>query len=217
MRFELPADIRRYVRGKVLRCVLPFAFLELAFALALIFFGHKLFSTDVIGFRILCYFLVLMAPFPVTRFPFAILDRSWYGEIVDVEVKSRYSAHGSARLTLRSEQVILLKIRTPEGEILRKEATVCDQRTSRPGLDDVGLIKSKAESHTSEYRIGDTVYHFYGLSELFVIGQRRSVNVNCVVCGSENPRTSTHCHHCGHTLLHTILNNDTPLDQGGSS
>jgi hypothetical protein len=201
MRFELPADIRRYVRGKVLRCVLPFAFLELAFALALIFFGHKLFSTDVIGFRILCYFLVLMAPFPVTRFPFAILDRSWYGEIVDVEVKSRYSAHGSARLTLRSEQVILLKIRTPEGEILRKEATVCDQRTSRPGLDDVGLIKSKAESHTSEYRIGDTVYHFYLVKQLLVVHKDKYAFCRCMLCAQSNAEERNTCWNCGASLM----------------
>ena len=201
MTFELPKDIQRHVRNHVLKCVIPFAVLEITLIFILAFLGHMLFSTSVIGFRILCYFLVLIVPFFITKFPLKLIDRSWYGEIIQVDIKSRTVVYGSTRLNLRNEQAVLLMIKTPEREVLHKEALICDQAPQRPGVQDGELIKSKLENHATEYQVGDTVYHFYGLKQLLVIHKNKYEFSRCLICSQNNAGDRDICWHCGHSLI----------------
>lgn len=74
-KISLPQDIQKYVLKNVLKCVIPFAILEIVFGIILFFYGKALFPTDVKGFQILCYFLVLTIPFFITKIPFKILHK----------------------------------------------------------------------------------------------------------------------------------------------
>ena len=201
MKFDLPKDIQHHVRNNILKCVVPFAVLEISLIFTLIFFGHVLFPTSLIGIRILCYFLVLIVPFFLTKFPVKLIDRSWYGDIIKVTVKSRTAIYGTTKLNLRSEQAVLLTIKAPDGEILRTEAMVCDQRPHHPGIQNGEINQSKIENHATEYQIGDTVYHFYGLQQLLVIHQNKYEFSRCLICSQNNAGDRDICWHCGHSLI----------------
>ena len=204
----LPEDIQKHVRKNVLKCVIPFSFLEIAFTIILIFFGNTLFPTKVKGFQILCYFLVLIAPFFITGFPFKIMDRAWCGEIIGVQYKSRLTAYGGARLRARTEQVVIIKVKTADGEILQKEAMVCEQKPFHPEIADGDVVTRKMENYVSEYQVGDTVYHVYGLKQLLVIRKDKQNFVRCLVCSQSNTNDRDTCWDCGHTLV-----KDAPLRQ----
>ena len=167
----------------------------------LFFGGTALFPTERNGVRIFCYFLVLTVPFFITKFPFKIIDRSWSGEIIHVQYKSRLTAYWGGRLRARTEQVVIIKVRTPDGEILRKEAMVCEQRPFRPGVADGEVVTSKLENHLSEYEVGDIVYHFYGLKQLLVVRKRKQEFVRCLVCSQSNTNDRETCWDCGHSLI----------------
>ena len=200
----LPKDIQKHVRTNVLKCVIPFAILEIVLGIILFFYGKTLFPTDVKGFQILCYFLVLTIPFFITKFPFKIIDRSWSGEIIQVQYKSRLTAYWGGRLRARTEQVVIIKVRMPNGEILRKEAMICEQRPFRPGVADGEVVTSKLENHLSEYEIGDTVYHFYGLKQLLVVRKDKQNFVRCLVCSQSNTNDREECWGCGHSLIKDV-------------
>lgn len=214
-RIVLPKDIKNYVRKTFALRLLKFLILAAASSFLIYFLNERIMERS----HILVYTLLLVGlgimPFWVSELPMRLLDSTWHGTVKNVDIKEVTGTFTSGtRVYPYTNHIFILTVEKENGKTVKVKAK---EYSFERCVGFKAPRKGNIQHHMNDYKVGDTVYHFYGLSELFVIGQRRSVNVNCVVCGSENPRTSTHCHHCCHTLLHTILNNDTPLDQGGSS
>ncbi len=160
---------------------------------------------------------IFVLPFWITEVPFKLLDKSWCGTVKAVDIKEQIGTYTA--LNLRSypytKHSIILTVETENGETIKVKAK---EYGIRRGRRDFAVLSEKdIQQHMNDYREGDTVYHFYGLTELFVIRKKPSTNVNCVICGSQNPIESCKCYHCGHTLLHTLLENSPSSDQGAAS
>ena len=212
---SLPKDIKRYVRKTILLRLLKFVILSAISSFLIYFLNDRIMERcHILVYTGLLVGLGIM-PFWVSEIPMKLFDSSWRGIVKAVDIKEETgTVTVSTRVIPYTNHIFILTVEKENGKIVKVKAKEYGyKRYKGSKVPHAGDI----QHHLNDYKEGDTVYHFYGLTELFVIGKNRPMNVNCVVCGSENPRTSTHCHHCGHTLLHTILNNDTPLDQGGSS
>lgn len=212
---KLPKDIRRHIcRISVLR-LLKFLLLE-TLSFLLIFFLHERILEE---FHIIAYmfFLVVtaLAPVLITELPQKLLDRSWRGTVKAIHIKEKSAVYLFNSCSKPYKKlVIILTVETDKGRTIQVNAKEYGIRRSQ-GFADPN--ERNVQLHMNDYREGDAVYHFYGLSELFVIGANRPMNVNCVVCGSENPKSSGRCHSCGHTLLHTLLDPSASQDKGVSS
>lgn len=214
-RISLPKDIKKYVGKTMVLRFLKFLILSAVSSFLIYFLNDRVMERS----HILVYTLLLVGlgimPFWVSEFPMKLLDSTWCGTVKNVDIKEvTGTVTSGTRVYPYTNHIFILTVKKENGKTVKVKAKeYCFERCRGFKVPRKGSL----QHHMNDYKVGDTVYHFYGLSELFVIGQRRSVNVNCVVCGSENPRTSTHCHHCGHTLIHTLLDNDTSSDKGGSS
>ena len=214
-RIKLPKDIRRHVcRISVLR-LLKFLLLE-TLSFLLIFFLHERILEE---FHIIAYmfFLVVtaLAPVLITELPQKLLDRSWRGTVKAIHIKEKSAAYLFNSCSKPYKKlVIILTVETDKGRTIQVNAKEYGIRRSQ-GFADPN--ERNVQLHMNDYREGDAVYHFYGLSELFVIGANRPMNVNCVVCGSENPKSADTCHSCGHTLLHTLIEDPTSSSKGNPS
>ena len=63
------------------------------------------------------------------------------------------------------------------------------------------------------YRVGDEVYHFYGLDDLVVRREGGRSIVECVVRSTTNPVRRRYCFCCGHTLAKLSGDNKETLDE----
>lgn len=211
---SLPKDIKRYVRKTILLRFLKFIILAAISSFLIYFLNDRIMERcHILVYTILLVGLGIM-PFWVSEIPLKLLDRSWRGTIKSVDIKEETgTVTVSTRVYPYTNHIFILTVETENGRIIKAKAKEYGfSRRKNSQIPHAGNL----QLHMNDYKEGDIVYHFYGLRELFVIGQNRPMNVNCVVCGSENPRISTHCHHCGHTLLHTLLEGDAPSDDGES-
>ena len=54
--------------------------------------------------------------------------------------------------------------------------------------------------HLDEYGVGDRVYHFYGLKHNYIVKNKSEI-IECVICGSHNPKERSDCLNCGYSLI----------------
>ena len=214
-RISLPTDIRRYIRKTILLRLLKFLILAIVSSFLIYFLNDRIMEKcHILVYTGLLTGLGIM-PFWVSEIPMKLLDRTWCGTIKAVDIKEETGTLTvGTRVYPYTNHIFILTVETESGKTFKAKAKEYGYNRHQ-GVK--VLREGNIQHHMNDYTEGDTVYHFYGLSELFVIGKNRPMNTNCVVCGSENPRNSTHCHHCGHTLLHTLLDSDTPLNEGESS
>lgn len=198
----LSNDLKKYRNKKILKIVTPFVIL-LAISVALCF----LLSREIPALKnatenrtIATYAVLLVFPFILTGFPKKLIDKSWCGEIVDVDTEfhnTLYKLNNSSTYTKAS---IILKVklgkRTKEIEVFTSPEPSEISFYSRANWKPAGKI----EYQVSKYSIGDKVYHFYLFDHLF-IENKNEQNVTCIVCGAINPEGNEKCPICNHSIL----------------
>ena len=194
---QLPADVKNYVKNKIIARLLKLTVLELIIILAIIFLGKRTFGELHIAIRITIYILLIVLPFIITKVPLAFIDKSWCGKIKKIDVitdNAAYSAIGD----IYTRNNVILTIEQSDGKIIE---TVAKSRgvKERKGLD--RFQSAKIEDMLKEYSEGAIVYHFYGLEELLIINDGKQDHINCVVCGAKNPTDNEHCFYCKHSLI----------------
>lgn len=198
---EIPNDIVKYVKRKIIRCIGSFLFLE-GMVVAISICSWEYFSTKTnLPFHICVLFFLCMVPFYVSQFPISLIDRSWNGETLEVLIKEERAVNHTSvgRGHSYVKHVIYLKVRKENGKekyIAVREFGV-RQHIGFPVPNEGDITK-----HLNEYSVGDQVYHFYGLRHCYVI-KRNSEMIDCVVCGSQNQKDRSECLSCGHTLIKT--------------
>ncbi len=89
MKFIIPNDYKTYVRKYILRNTLPFAFLEAIAIAATVIIDPLWFPEEFPGYYIMTCIVLLLLPFIITRFPLTLIDRTYYGKVMSVEVGAK--------------------------------------------------------------------------------------------------------------------------------
>ena len=188
----LPEDIRKIVTRSVAKRVIPCIILEFILLWYVIFFGEMSFRMVGIEVRILIYILLILLPFIITGVPLKLIDRSWKGEIIGINVDMglNRSVNGKG---VREVSYLVLKIKRDDGKIVDHTVSVFSLGYTMQSS------RAKSEFAEDDYAVGDKVYHYYGIKRLLIIHKDNSRE--CVICGSNNPEKNDRCFYCGHSII----------------
>lgn len=203
---QLPKDIVKYVKKKIIGYVALFVLLECAAIVINVLTWEYFAARTPLPFHIGVIVWICIVPFIVLKFPFKLIDRSWRGEIVEISVEEERDAYYPGGVKDKVfpyvKHVIYLNIKLENGrykriavqEFGRRQHIGCEV----PNEGDV-------RKHLDDYSVGDSVYHFYGLKYNYVV-KKHSEQLVCVVCGSKNKKDSDECFECGHSIVKNIDN-----------
>jgi hypothetical protein len=188
----LPEDIRKTVTLSVAKRVIPCAVLEFIMLWYVIFFGEMSFKMVGTEVRMLIYITLILLPFIVTGVPLKLIDRSWKGEIIGINVKMGLvrSVNGKG---VRDGSYLSLQIKRDDGKIVDHTVSVFSLGYTMQSS------RAKSEFAEDDYAVGDKVYHYYGIKRLLIIHKDNSRE--CVICGSNNPDKNDRCFYCGHSII----------------
>ena len=188
----LPEDIRKIVTRSVAKRVIPCVISELIVLWYVIFFGEMSFKMVGIEVRILIYIVLILLPFIITGVPLKLIDRSWKGEIVAINVDMGLdrSVYGRG---VREVSYLVLKIKRDDGKIIEHTMSVFSHSNAMKSN------RARSEFAEDDYAVGDKVYHYYGIDRLLIIHKDNSRE--CVICGSNNPEKNDRCFYCGHSII----------------
>lgn len=199
---DLPNGIEKYVYKKIARCVLMFMLLE-SVSVGISVLSWQALAAKTSSFLHIGILVLLgIVPFFASGFPFKLIDKSWTGIVTDICVKEKTGTYtaGEGEVFPYSKNVIYLKVRKDNGKekhIAAREFGIRSHKGfSVPNEGDV-------TKHLDDYSIGDKVYHFYGLKHYYIV-KKNSEMVECVVCGTSNPKGREDCLNCGHSLIKNV-------------
>ena len=203
---KLPKDTKSYVIKSVTKKLLPFLILELIFGLTLVFFGEKIFITKSPSIEKFGYVVFMLIPVLITGMPFKLIDSSWCGEIVYVEVKTVVDtfSRSPGRPELYENNIVYITVKRDNGKFVYTDAMHLGEKGSyfmrygRYGPD--YYPTGKIEYFVDKYKVGDRIYKFYGVPYMLHIS-KSSDKINCVICNTDNSKTATKCSFCNHTLI----------------
>ena len=167
----IPNDIRSYVRKKVILRTLFFVGLEALAALINIFLFDPL-SSVLDGWKhILLIISIQSVPFVVSKFPLNIIGKSWCGEVIAVDIKTRNDAFFAGGKTQSyTNHQIMLSIKKENGKVI----TVKAKEVGEPNPETIGLLgyvvpnQGNIKDFLDYYSVGDKVYHFYMLPNDYI-------------------------------------------------
>ena len=200
MKFNLPNDIRRHVRHKVLKRVVSWFLFELILGGVLILWGEQIFRAGSWpALKAICYCIILVIPCAVCGVPFKLIDRTWRGVVEKVEIKTTYDHEHHFKPTWENvylKNTIFLAVTLPDQErVIRKK---------------VYAGRAKQQQHLNSYKKGDKVFHLYGTPHTVVLPSPSDTHVQCAVCGDMNDiseKTENKkmlCRNCHLTLIADI-------------
>ena len=209
IKMTLPVDLVKYVRKKVIRCIGLFVLLECVTVLICIWTWDYFAARVPFAFHIGVIFWINVIPFFVTKFPWALIDKSWCGEVVDVSIEEKVGAYTLANfMGAYSKNIIYLNVKLDNGKHKRIAIQDFGSKINDIGAryDQVSFAVPNAgdvTKHLDDYSIGDRVYHFYGLKHYYVEKKNLALT-ECVVCGFKNKEENDVCVNCGHSLIKNV-------------
>ena len=186
----LPHDLKKYARSAFLKKSKAFFISFSLLLLALVFFGDYVLPTNYPEAKIAVYAIILTLPFIFTKFPFCVIDSTYYGIVEKIDIKMTREARPNPA-TPRTYRVydkglVYLTIRTHDGSLIKKKV--------------YGGIWN-IQKHINIYREGDEVFHLYGTDTVVILPKETDAHVMCPVCASVNEKENPVCRECGHTIL----------------
>ncbi len=132
---------------------------------------------------ILSLVLIMAVPFILSGIPLKLIDKSWYGEILDFDTVTAKPEEIDTHSKMEITQTAL--IRTPSGKLYKH--TIYDE----------GVLFH--DNSGEVYHVGDTVAHVYGTEYLVPIRtELDKVKPNvCAFCGHKSVDKNKICRHCG--------------------
>lgn len=188
----LPDDIHRKVVSSIIKKVFPCIVFEIIIVLYIVFWGEKSFKMVDLGVRVLIYVVLIIVPFVVTGVPLKLIDRSWKGEIVAINVNMGLVRSVNGR-GVRDGSYLVLKIKRDDGKIIDHTLNVFTYANAMKSN------RARSEFAEDDYAVGDKVYHYYGIKRLLIIHKDKSRE--CVICGANNPEHNDRCFNCGHSII----------------
>ena len=133
----LPLDIVKYVRKKVIRCVALFAILACATIAVSVLTWNYFTTRTPLAFHISLIVLINVIPFFVAKFPVALIDKSWSGEVVAVDIKTKSDAFSAGGKTYSfTNHQIMLNIKKDDG----KTVTIKAKEVGEPNTEITKLL-----------------------------------------------------------------------------
>jgi hypothetical protein len=190
-KLRLPRDLRGHVRWAVIKKIMPFVLLMIAFGAVLYLWGERIFVILPPIARIGAYILTMLIPFAITRFPFCLFDQTFTGTVKGVHVKNEYTMEKKEQFSFsytsrRLIQAAYLDIEEPYGNTREVK------------------IMMNNNALAEEFKPGDTLFHLYGAKHTVILPEAAGDHVECPVCGDDNRAELTACHSCGHTLIKSM-------------
>ena len=189
---NLPKDLQKYCRNRILKRVIPCIFLVSSFAIILALWGNVIFRTDNKTFQTSCYIVTMLIPFAVTGVPHKLIDSTYYGTVKKVDIVTTTDNASSVRPSrelLYSKNTIYLSIEQPDGKLIYKK---------------VYSGKARFQQNINTYNEGDLVFHLYGTNTVVVLPDTNDSSVHCSVCGTSNSIENNKCCDCGHSVVKRI-------------
>ena len=188
----LPADLKKYVRKRIMKRVIPCGILLIICGVVLLLWGNRIFDTDNLGFKYFCYFLVMLVPFLVTGVPIKLKDKTYFGTIDRVDIVTTYDLSSKVHAKLEmlyKKNTVYLNVILPDGKELYTK---------------VYEGKANLQQHLSTYEKGDMVFHLYGTEYTVILPKDAETRVQCAICGSNNDKEQDVCRNCGYSLVREI-------------
>ena len=196
---SIPKDIQNYVKKKVMSKVLFFVGLEVL-AVALNVFIFDSLSSRLEGWiHILVIIALQIVPFVISKFPFKMIDKSWNGEVISVNIETKTGAHtiGGTKVAPYTKHEIMLEVKQQNGKAVKiKAKEVGERRHVGFPVPNEGDIRK----YINYYSVGDKVYHFYGVPNYYIVKKESNKN-DCVICGTQNTSERDRCLNCGYSLI----------------
>lgn len=185
-KFPLPPDLRKLIRAKILKRVIPFCILLLLFCGGMTYYNYA-FDHHKTAYVIISYCFCLFLSVLISGFPFKLLDRSFCGTVKKIKVKT------SAVHPFPSGQGTCYFVNTVYLWVARD-----GKRTiKRTGF--VGRVRN--HGGVEKFKVGDRVFHLYGSSLTIVFPRKAVERLQCAVCGEMNDQSAECCANCAHTLI----------------
>ena len=194
--YPIPRGVKRFVLKRRLKRIIPFLLLAVSLILVVAYVPFVKELSELNRGIILVVGVILICA--ITGVPFKLIDRSWEGEVIKIQVKARrdegmgeypYSGRAVIDARLFTEKkvnaVLYLTLKTPNGKIdtVRVGALSNDEERDRDG----------------GYKTGDRVLHVGGTDYTVVLNCDE--RVRCCVCGMTSDIHNDVCPGCGHSLI----------------
>lgn len=144
---------------------------------------------------LLMFYLI---PFLVTGVPFKLIDRSWSGTVIRIDVEPGIAyqgwAAGSGRGYMNRTNKIVLMIEKDNGAVI--PYTVMSLNIKEFTHQRIGAT-AKVEQQESNFAIGDKVYKYYGFKHIAIEHKRVIGKKHCIVCGHVSKYEKDICWNCG--------------------
>lgn len=200
---SIPSDIKNYVKKKVISCVLFFIFLELVAVGLNVSMFDSLSSILDTWVHILFIVVLQIVPFVISKFPLNIIDKSWRGEVISVDIKTKTDAFfaGGKTHSFTNHQIIL-KVKKENDQIV----TITAKQVGEPNPETTWMLgytvpnQGDIKAFINYYSEGDKVYHFYKVP-FYYIDKLQSIYNDCIICGTQNTSERDDCVNCGFSLI----------------
>ena len=189
----VPKTVKRKVRTSI---ILRFArlILSLGISYVILDYFYEGLKEAELGNASTVVFVLLVVPFWACGVPAKLIDRSYYGEIIKIELENinmldKVEKYDHNRSGVRVKALV----RASDGKLYEHE--VFDEGEYFWG------------ERTRVYEVGDKVIHAYGTK--YLAPQRtpaKPKSLACVWCGTKSPYETKVCRDCGCSLEFEIIN-----------
>lgn len=201
MQRTLPKDLRKYVITKIccrlficIGALIIFIFLAINYGDDFLFRNENLSNNREIVCILICGLICYICGVPKK-----LLDRTFVGTIEKVSVISGYDSEvrGQRQSTLNSRttsyrgfkpiNTVYITVRTTKDKLITRKV-YCEGSGNETNYDDF-------------FKIGDKVFHLFGTKHYVKLSIDNKQKIICPVCGLQNPRTTSSCDSCKHSLV----------------
>ncbi len=205
---SLPKDLKKHIKTYIFKKISLFVLMEAVLVAVLLLWGDTLLGSSTGTLLYVLCVLVLLVPFFVTKIPFSLLDKTYYGVIEQVQMKTSIENERPFKPTLEGHYTAVTVVLTVKEEGSEKRHTV-KMRTMGDAKEKSNMFDTYANCggdsfiNSSEvaYKVGAKVFHLYGTKHIVVLSDDKAQSVCCAVCGETNSVKEDTCRKCGHTLL----------------
>ncbi len=182
-----PDSVKKVVRKDFTSRIIKLVLLLAVFAAAIFMVIGDMAEKTSMGNWTFVLFLALVVPFLICGIPAKFFDRSYYGKIMDIEVRTATDAEISKDERRRkSGSIQHVLVQDESGKLHNVE--IFDEGQMFPGREKV-------------YNKGDRVVHVFGCPYIRPWHPKALEKKQvCVVCGNKNEHSEINCRGCGCSL-----------------
>ena len=190
---SLPKDLKKHIKTYIFKKIALFVLMEAALVAVLLMWGNTLFGNSTGIVLYVLWALLLLVPFFVTNIPFSLLDKTYYGVIEQVQMKTSLENERPFKPTLEGHYTAVTAVITVKEEGSEKRHTV-KMRTMGEAKEKSNMFDTYANcggdsfvnSAEATYKVGAKVVHLYGTKHIVVLPNDKAQSVCCAVCGETN-------------------------------